>query len=134
MNCYMCLMETQCSSRPAIAICQHCGAGICEKHLVEVKTTPLAGMAGMIYGPSQHRLICWNCYNTAFLPAPGHHPRRTGNETGTAKKEGGWWKCWFQRFRLWSRPQSVVPNEAILPDEEEAVATVEQFLKQQRLH
>lgn len=127
MNCYLCLMETRCASCPAFAICQHCGAGMCEKHLVEVKTTPLVGMAGMMYANSQHSLICWHCYNTAFLSTPGHRSRRTGNETDTPKKEGAWWKGWFQSVWLWSRPQSIVPNE------EEAVATVEQFLKQRRL-
>ncbi|MHB8595686.1 MAG: DUF2180 family protein [Ktedonobacteraceae bacterium] len=127
MNCYLCLMESRCASRPAFAICQRCGAGMCEKHLVEVKTTPLVGMAGMIYASSQHRLICWNCYHTTSFTTAGHRPRRTIHETGTLKKDKTWWKGWFQRFWLWSRPQSIVS------DEEEAVATVEQFLKQQRL-
>ena len=133
MNCYICLTETQCSSRPAFAICQQCGAGVCEKHLVEMKATPPVGMAGMLYATSQHRLICWNCYHAAFLTTAGYRPRRTGKKTDTSKKESAWWKCWFQKLWHWHRPDAIAPDEAILPNKKEAVATVEQFLKQQRL-
>lgn len=125
MNCYLCLMEASCASRPAFAICQRCGAGMCEKHLVEMKVTPVVGMGGTLYATASHRLICWNCYHAAFLTAAAQQPRRTGNAADTSKKSVAWWKYWCQR--LWHHPQST------LPDEQEAVATVEQFLKHQRL-
>ncbi len=43
MNCYICLLETGCESRPALAICQHCGAGMCREHIRESITANESG-------------------------------------------------------------------------------------------
>ncbi len=33
MNCSICLVETGCATRAAVAVCQRCGAGVCGAHL-----------------------------------------------------------------------------------------------------
>ncbi len=46
MNCYICLVETGCASRAAVAVCQRCGAGMCGAHLRELPAPPVVGLAG----------------------------------------------------------------------------------------
>jgi len=41
MNCYQCAAEGQ--QTPAVAICQHCGAAMCMRHLREEQATSGAG-------------------------------------------------------------------------------------------
>lgn len=124
MNCYLCFKEANCASCPAFAICRRCGAGMCEKHLVEVKAAPVVGMGGSMYATTHPDLICWNCYRVVYLPTAVQQSREMRNAVDASRKGLPWWKYWYHR--LLCRPQS------ILPDEKEAVAAVEHFLRHQR--
>ena len=113
MNCYLCLVETAGLLRPACGICQHCGAGMCERHLVVVQFP--VGMAG----GGKRTLVCSSC---SCPRAPQHVQRRS---TPQCQQRGydtftGW--AWFHR----RRPPSALPEPA------QVVAAVEQLLKQQR--
>jgi hypothetical protein len=122
MNCYACLVETGCNDEPAFAVCQHCGAGICHTHLVEVTVSPPVGSINAT-PTNRHRLLCQRCYRSIF---PSSHISRSSD--GGKKKQApsrkpvvrNWWTA------LWPRRQ------VELPDPEEAIAIAEQFLKQQK--
>ena len=121
MNCYLCLQEMHNVLRPALALCQRCGAGVCEEHLVELLTRPVVGMAGDSSASPRYTLICRRCYRSASPPTSLACPqkqRREHGERGTLSG-GNWWQ-WF-----WRRRQSVLPSP------QEAVTTVELFLKQE---
>lgn len=42
MNCYVCGRSG--GAVPAVAICLHCGAGLCMTHFAEARSTSVAGM------------------------------------------------------------------------------------------
>jgi hypothetical protein len=113
MNCYICLVETGCESRPALAICQHCGAGMCRTHLKESVVTPIVGLAG----EARSILVCCRCSPL---------PLKKGSDSSKRLKEQGrplgrnWWG------QLWRHQPSA------LPEPTEAVAAVERFLNNQR--
>ncbi len=116
MNCYVCLVETGYATRSAFAVCQCCGAGACDIHLVAYAVGPVIGMGGGTTGVQRRRILCVHCADSS-LPAtsPGRFPKQQGE--GRRKR---WWK-WFERKR-----------QERLPDAQEAIADVERFLKQGR--
>lgn len=117
MNCYHCLVETGSVAQPAFALCQRCGAGMCGQHLKELQWCPVAGLVGD--GP-RYSLICQRCYLAATPSArPAQMPRARQQKQ---RRSSGW--SWWKK--LWWQP------EPVLPTEEDAVATVELFLKRQR--
>lgn len=125
MNCYLCFRETGSATHPAVAICQHCGVGMCEFHLVAPLGWQHVSPVGMAGAFSVRRLMCSHCYGVAFLPSRTHKPAQPkkgqgGKERGSS---GQWWK-W-----LWKQRPS---RSSELPQSEEAVAFVENYLKRQR--
>ncbi|HZT99294.1 MAG TPA: hypothetical protein VFA10_06515 [Ktedonobacteraceae bacterium] len=122
MNCYLCRIEAHCSSHPALALCQQCGVGICEEHLVELFVRPIVGLAGDNRTLPRYTFICCRCYRSAVSPT---RPASSQEQTSRIKKQGTspWWRWWSW---LWHRRQPVLPKP------EEAVADVERFLKRQR--
>ncbi len=115
MNCYVCLTEIGCESRPALAICQRCGAGVCKVHLVESVVTPVVGLAG----EKKSILICCRC-STSTMPSArqsvsGKHVKGRGENSRPSR--WNWWG-WLRRRR-----------HSELPEPEEAVASAERFLK-----
>jgi hypothetical protein len=124
MNCYACLVETGDTSQTACAVCKECGAGICHAHAVDVTHTTPAGSTSMVTAP-RSRLLCQRCYRSIF-PASSS-PRAKGYTKGYS--ESGKLSLWHWWQRLWHR-QPATPATT-LPNPEEAVSAVEQFLKQQ---
>jgi len=125
MNCYLCIIQSGSATRPAVAICQHCGVGMCEFHLVAPQGGQLVSPGGMAGAFSMRRLMCSHCYNVAFPPSRTHKPAQP--EKGQSGKErrssGQWWRwLWKQRPSRFSE----------LPQSEEAIALVENYLKRQR--
>ena len=116
MNCYMCLVETGCATRSAFAVCQCCGAGACDIHLIAHAVGPVMGMGGGTAAVQRRRILCVHCAGSS-LPAarPQRFPRQ--RREGRRKR---WWQ-WFER-----------KQQVRLPDVQEAIAEVERFLKQGR--
>jgi hypothetical protein len=112
MKCYLCLVRTGDASRDAFAICQRCGAGVCDIHLVPVQRLP--GMAG----GGNRSLICSQCSYAGSSVSPCSD---LGQGVRQEMKAGHSWWTWFRRKRV-----------AVLPEPEEAIVTVERFLKQKR--
>jgi hypothetical protein len=112
MNCYVCLLETGCESRPALAICQICGAGICHVHLVERTVPPVTGMAGS----PRFSLMCSRCIAS---PRKRITTRKPPNKQNKRKRLSlqYWWR-WLQH-----------EQQVALPTPEEAVEAAESFLK-----
>src|SRR5712691_7905895 len=118
MNCYVCRVETGNQSRPALAVCQRCGAGICGAHLIELVVNPVAGLGGY----TRSILICCRCSPSSLFLARSSQSENHMKEPSSQSRASGrnWWD-WFWRRR---------PSE--LPKPEEAVAAVERFLDHQR--
>ena len=113
MNCYYCLIETGTVSRSAFAICQRCGAGICEAHLVTFGSTP--GMAG---GCSQ-KFLCSHC------TYPAHRRVHVYNQMNEHQRnEKKWRLSWWRWFRK--------DQEEALPEPEHVITAIEHFLKYER--
>jgi hypothetical protein len=119
MHCYACLVETGYTDQPACALCQHCGGGMCRRHLVELPTRAVYGPAGS----PDSRLLCQRCYCALVAPAGPSKPREA-EEWQSARRLWPQWKWWQ---RLWHRRKS--PG---LPSAEEAIAAAEQFLKRKQ--
>jgi hypothetical protein len=117
MNCYVCRVETGNGSHPALAICQRCGAGVCDTHVVEIKMISTAGMAGAI----SSLLICCRCY-AALSPERLSRTKKPTAEKSASEKATR--KRWWNHF--W-RGHSAEPMEPA-----EAVKEVERFLRHQR--
>lgn len=115
MNCYLCQLEAD-KLFPAVAVCQSCGAGICESHLIQMKTTQVVGMAGN--GAPRSQVVCCRCY----AETPSTHMFRS---EGLAKARYTWkgasWWGWLRRNQ-----------SKALPLPSEAVAFVEEFLYRER--
>lgn len=116
MQCYLCLVNDGGEQQPACAICQRCGAGLCQKHLVNIKSSSPIGMGGSAY--PKYLLVCQRCSPQAegrnqspLLPTPSGQPKLSSN-----------WR-WWQRFRR-RQPESF--------DLEEMIAAIEHFLKSLR--
>jgi hypothetical protein len=86
MNCYVCLVETSCSSHAAVAVCQHCGAAMCEVHLRELSAPPVVGLAGT----PRSVLLCCRCAPVA--PAARLMPEHQETQQGEYGRSG--WKWW----------------------------------------
>ncbi len=119
MNCYVCQVETGNCSHPALAICQRCGAGVCDAHVVEIKMIAATGMAGT----ARYLLICSRCY-AGLSQERSPRSRRPAQEKDAPAKPAG--KHWWNRFRQ-SRSKEAEPMEPA-----EVVKEVERFLQQQR--
>jgi hypothetical protein len=117
MNCYICREEIGNCSRPALAICQSCGAGMCESHVVERTPVPAMGMAGT----SRCLLICSRCHHV-LSQARGPHSGKPTKEkrVSDTPAERPWWK------RGWRGRSSE------LPEPDAAVKAVERFLHLER--
>lgn len=118
MNCYLCLVETEHYDQPAVALCQRCGAGVCRRHLVERVVVPPVGMGNDTM--LRYSLICCRCHTAATVPLQRLCSAHTTQEPETQRTRWNWWN-WFTKRQ-----------QATLPEPEEAVSTVELFLKQQR--
>jgi len=117
MNCYQCLAEAGDRYHPAFAVCQRCGAGVCEVHLVKLATAPAAGLAG---NPGC-MLICSRCNEPLPLKKPSDAVKSMKFQSRMRN---------FVRKGLWrwlSGQQS-----SALPEPDQAVKAVEQFLHRQR--
>jgi len=117
MICYLCSLEAG-QERRAIGVCKCCGAGICRSHLVETLTTPPIGMGTDIH--TRYSLLCRRCYTTTTPPTRLPRNRTHEPDEKSVWSERKWWHWLFKR------------KPATLPEPEEAVSTVELFLKQQR--
>ncbi|SRR5579884_2458628 len=115
MHCYICLVETGCLSHAAVALCQRCGAGVCDTHLLVLEKPPVVGMAG----DGQHRrhLICSHC-SQRLVTSPQQEPQP---QRQPSRGKRFFWQWWKRR------------REHALPEPEEAVAAVEQWLKSRTL-
>jgi hypothetical protein len=117
MNCYLCFVETGSACHPALAICQRCGAAICETHLIRLGGPPMAGLAGT------HRplLICSSCSETTQMKKSPEQRKPIGYERkrGSVLRRHPW--HWLLRRRS--------PG---LPEPAEAVKAAEQFLSRQQ--
>lgn len=118
MNCYLCSVEAERDDQPAVALCQRCGAGACRQHLVERVVAPPVGMGNDTR--LRYSLICCRCNIAATVPIQHLWPAQKMQEPAIQRAKWNWWK-WFT-----NRQQSS------LPEPDEAVSTVEMFLKQQR--
>lgn len=116
MNCYLCRIEAGNGFRPALAICQRCGAGVCEAHLVESTGMPIVGLAGIGYA-----IICSRC------SAPFSQQRSREGRKST-REEKAWSRSPIKM--LWSWLSRRGPSE--LPKPTEIVKEVELFLHRQR--
>jgi hypothetical protein len=114
MNCYLCRCEAGNQCRSALAICQYCGGGICEEHLIQVKTVQTAGMAGG--GGEKVILTCCRCFASS--------PSRSLSQPGKPDRARCEWKgvSWWGWLR---RPPA-------LPSPDEAIDIVEQLLHHER--
>src|SRR2546421_6818948 len=118
MNCYVCRVETGNESRPALAVCQRCGAGICGAHLRELVANPVAGLGG----ETRFLLICCRCSQSPLSLVRPPQSEKQMKDPGAIGRTSRWnWRGWF-----WPRR----PSE--LPKPEEAVSAVERFLNHQR--
>jgi hypothetical protein len=115
MNCYRCLTSPENCVRAAVAVCQHCGSGMCEHHLVTLTRPPAAGMNGAL----TPRMMCSHCFHTLFPPKPQHHANRTHTKGS-----------WIERLARRGKQYDGAKQE--LPAPSEAVALIESFLKQQK--
>ena len=112
MNCYICLLETGCESRPALAICQHCGAGMCREHIIE-SIVPQMSLG------SRSTLMCSRCYASPVQPAKPTGSWKQARELDGHTRTSTW--NWLRRLR-----------KSELPEPEEAVVAVERFLNHRR--
>jgi len=116
MNCYLCFVELGSSCRPALAICQRCGAAICESHLVRLSGPPVSGLAGA----PKCTLMCSNCFEHLS-------PRQLPRIKKVARRRSMMEKIFGSKRLLFWRHRSPA-----LPEPGEAVRTAEEFLNRQR--
>ncbi len=120
MNCYLCLVETRCYHRPAFALCQRCGAGVCAEHLVELTFTPVIGMGGD--SCPRQSLICRRCYRSTVRSSGPSQPQSHLARQDKQEPSRGW-NVWH-----WLRGR----QQSELPEPGDAVAAAELLLKRQR--
>src|SRR5436309_3039265 len=118
MNCYVCRVETGNELRPALAICQRCGAGVCGAHLREWLVTPIVGLAG----DTRSILVCCRCFPSILPSTRWPESRKYAKEQG--KQNWTWRWNWWSWLRL--------RRASGLPEPEEAVTAVEHFLHRQQ--
>ena len=131
MNCLLCLIEEG-YDHPTVAICQQCGAGVCEKHLFLLKGS--ISPAGMAPVRTLRRLMCVECYHEAHPEVP---TRSMTEGNGQAKQNTSslvsWWKRLFHRG-VEEKVSGIGGREKVaagaLPEPEEAVALIERFFQE----
>lgn len=116
MNCYLCRIEAGNGFRPALAICQRCGIGVCEAHLVESTRMPVVGLAG-----ASNAVICSRC-SAPFSQQRSHEARKSTGE------KNAWSRSPLKILWDWLFRRG--PSE--LPEPAEVVKEVERFLHSQR--
>jgi hypothetical protein len=135
MNCLLCLLEEG-HTHEAVAICQHCGAGACEKHLFIIKNRRTnVGMASTVR--NSRSLMCSDCYHEAH---PEVQPKRTTKGHGQTKTEVSSLSQWWKRLthnggvetEMGADDHGKVATTGALPEPEEAVAMIERFLQAER--
>lgn len=112
MNCYVCSVEALDRSCSAVAICQQCGAGICQDHLYTLPGATSVGMAGNM----SRRLICSVCNDLLIVRSR----KASSGRPGKTASHQPWWSRWRNR------------KESALPEPQEAVMAVEHFLQAKR--
>lgn len=117
MICYQCICEGSMTAHMACAVCSRCGGGACERHVVESGRTHTG-----LSGAAQTWLICTRCYygNTSVV-AQAEKAVYMRAEEGMAQK-------FFARLP-WKRQRREPELEQALPSANEAVETVEAFLR-----
>lgn len=115
MNCYLCFVETGSACRPALAICQRCGAAVCETHLIRLRGSSVAGLAGV----PRPLLICSSCSETTPVKKSPDQEKPIRYERKNVFARRPW--RWLLRRRT---PE--------LPEPAEAVKAAEQFLSRQQ--
>ncbi|GHO70242.1 hypothetical protein KSC_091340 [Ktedonobacter sp. SOSP1-52] len=117
MICYQCICEGSTAAHMACAVCSRCGGGACERHVVES-----GRMHTGLSGAAQTWLICTRCYygNTS-VAAQAEKAVYIRAEEGAAQK-------FFARLP-WKRQRQEPAQEPVLPSANEAVETVEAFLR-----
>jgi hypothetical protein len=123
MNCYQCLVEMGYAHQPAFALCQRCGAGVCDQHLVEVTLMSIAGMAGS--GRHRHSLLCHRCHQSAQASPQPTQPHATFSLAEPHEQ-----KSLSLPWNIWKRLRGKHHSE--LPTSQEVVEAAELFLKRQR--
>jgi hypothetical protein len=122
MNCYLCLVETGCKHQPAYVLCRKCQAGICQEHLIEIGIAP----GGMAVYPTGPHFLCLRCYNWSshLTHASSSQDRHQKQDQFSAIPGRSWWQ------QLWQR--CCPHRKNALPTPQEALETVEHYLRQQR--
>ncbi|EFH83308.1 hypothetical protein [Ktedonobacter racemifer] len=117
MICYQCICEGSTAAHMACAVCSRCGGGACERHVVESGRTHTG-----LSGAAQTWLICTRCYygNTS-VAAQAENAASMQAEEGVAQRI-------FARLP-WKRQRQEPAQEQTLPSADEAVETVEAFLR-----
>lgn len=117
MNCYLCFVETGSACRPALAICQRCGAAVCETHLIRLGGYPVAGLAGF----PRSLLICSACNGASLVKKP---PEQAKPIRYKRKRDNVFsrqpWRWLFHH------------HSPGLPEPAEAIKAAEQFLSRQQ--
>lgn len=127
MMCYICLKETGCASA-ACAICQRCGVGVCLEHLVEVRAQLPIGPGGSMNPIITRSMVCWRCYDGTT------RSNRTRFAATTAhRQDGQQQRAVLTRLVHWCKKVCSRSHlQPLFPDPDDAIATVELFLKQHR--
>jgi hypothetical protein len=84
MNCYDCALSG--ATRPAVAICHHCGAALCPDHTIPGQHTLFVVRATNHHAPvepPERRIWCQTCA-AAIDAANELSPARQANRTRTA--------------------------------------------------
>ncbi|GHO57975.1 hypothetical protein [Ktedonobacter robiniae] len=117
MICYQCICEDSTATHMACAVCSRCGGGACERHVVESGRTH-SGLSGA----AQTWLICTRCYyGDTSVAAQAEKAVYMRAEEGAVQK-------FFARLP-WKRQCQEPAQEPVLPSANEAVETVEAFLR-----
>jgi hypothetical protein len=114
MNCYMCLVDGGGEQKAACAICQRCGAALCEKHVITHISTAPIGMGGS--GNPRYLLVCQRCFQGMGGGISSMPPSLSPD----------------QRMPRWGFWQFTRRKQPELPDPQEAIAEAERFLKKKR--
>lgn len=113
MKCYLCLIAPTGLLTWACAICQHCGAAICEQHLICIQ--PLSGMAG----GGRQTLVCLACCGNTRGSAS--FVQQSSQALPSLHREKRW-RRWLTR---WKQGEP-------LPEPARVIEAVEQLLKHGR--
>lgn len=114
MKCYLCLVASTGITSLACAICQRCGAAMCEQHFVSLRLP--YGMAG---GGKQMLVCTWCCSGKAdTYKQAQQHPSQEMRSQRERTSQRRWFGYWKRREPF--------------PEPSRVVEAVEQLLKQLR--